>query len=91
MGVFVCDKCECVENTALGLYWSKDYTDLFPEPYVKGTALCSECAPTHYYDGEKTDFGVWHGQFPKLKWDGKRKVMNREANPIEPGQSNRTP
>jgi hypothetical protein len=27
MGIFVCDKCNCIENTALGLYWTKNYTE----------------------------------------------------------------
>ena len=36
MGVFVCDSCGCLENTACSLYWSKQRG----EP-----ALCSECDP----------------------------------------------
>ena len=32
MGLFVCSKCEAVENTALGTYWSQHTNP-----------LCSEC------------------------------------------------
>ena len=36
MGVFVCDSCGCLENTALSNYWIRN----------KGTpALCSACDP----------------------------------------------
>ena len=31
MSLFVCEKCECIENTALGHYWGQD------------KKLCSEC------------------------------------------------
>lgn len=30
--------------------------------------LCSEC-----------DNGKWHNRFPKRKWDGKTKVINRKS------------
>lgn len=83
MGIFVCDKCECVDNTACGLYWTKDMKNMFPEPYVLGTALCTECAPTHFTDGSASGYGVWHGHFSKVKWDGKREVMNREVSNVK--------
>jgi len=34
MGLFICEKCFCVENTATGSYWTKN---------ALGQALCSEC------------------------------------------------
>lgn len=43
MPLFVCDKCGCVDNTALGRYWSKDM-DIWGEDN-RGLALCTECAP----------------------------------------------
>ena len=69
MGLFKCAKCECIENTALGLYWMKNRTDCFlwneeNEKYA-GKQLCSECAPEHYSDGKLTGMGEWHGKFPK--------------------------
>lgn len=81
MPLFVCDKCGCVENTALGRYWTKDWEDMWDEDN-EGLALCSECAPTKFKDGTSTstewcEYGKWHGKFPKVKWDGKTKVINR--------------
>jgi hypothetical protein len=54
MPLFICDKCHCIENTALGRYWSKD----LPSASEKGKALCSECSK-----------GKWHSRFPKEKFD----------------------
>lgn len=70
MPCFICSKCECVENTALGHWWSRggDH-DLFiwPEGMEQyyGKGLCSECAPIQYNDGSLSRFGTWHGKFPK--------------------------
>lgn len=70
MGLFKCAKCECIENTALGFYWTR----MRPEGFdwdesnkdFKGMPLCSECAPKTYSDThKKTGYGVWHGKFPK--------------------------
>lgn len=36
MSLFVCDGCGCVENTALGKYWTRKIDG-------DGRALCSEC------------------------------------------------
>ncbi|KIL42098.1 hypothetical protein SD70_02640 [Gordoniibacillus kamchatkensis] len=78
MGLFVCDNCGCVENTALGHYWAKNIV-AFPT-YPHGTALCTECMPDKYADGRPNpEGGKWHGKFPKVKWDGKREVLNRTA------------
>jgi hypothetical protein len=83
MSLFVCDKCGCVDNTALGRYWSKDDPLLWGEDNL-GLALCTECAPTKYANGEPVnprlmaDFGKWHNEFPKQKWDGKIEVINRK-------------
>lgn len=79
MPLFVCDKCGCVDNTALGRYWSKDM-ECWDESN-RGLALCTECAPTHYKDGKPTNrgYGEWHDEFPKVKWNGKMEVINREV------------
>jgi hypothetical protein len=63
MPLFACEQCGCVENTALSPFWIKDDED-WPED-VRGKALCSECAPTHYLDGSETGYGKWHGEFEK--------------------------
>lgn len=67
MPLFVCEVCECVENTALGHYWSRDH-DYFGNPDLVGKALCSECSPATFKDGRpNTEGGRWHGKFPKRK------------------------
>ena len=79
MGLFICSKCECVENTALGWWWSKDFIRLvLPEDmkqYEKGHGLCSECLPleTEFEDGTRLatidNIGKWHEKFPKQHID----------------------
>lgn len=65
MSLFVCDKCGCIENTALGWYWGAFMKDLTTKE-TYGKVFCSECAPLEFPDGEKTRFdGKWHGKFPK--------------------------
>lgn len=72
MGLFVCAKCNCVENTALGWWWSRNSLRLVLPPDMKdfesGKGLCSECLP----EGAKFDDGLdvggrgkWHGKFKK--------------------------
>ena len=64
MPLFICDKCGCIENTALGHFWSKDYGYFGEE--LRGKALCSECMPTTYSDGSTArKGGAWHGKFEK--------------------------
>ena len=72
MGLFVCAKCKCVENTALGWWWSKDSIKLIlpndMKEYEIGKGLCSECLPKSatFFDGSKLGAkGKWHGKFPK--------------------------
>lgn len=76
MAIFVCDECGTMENTALGHYWGRGLED-FQIPEKKGKALCSACAPHLWKDGSSTKWGAWHGKFNQVKWDGKRKVINR--------------
>lgn len=84
MPLFVCDKCGCIENTALGRYWSKDMQDLWEQDNL-GMALCSECAPKTYRSGMPTRFtGKWHNNFPKKQWDGKIQVVNRKREKMIP-------
>lgn len=68
MSLYMCEKCGCVENTALGFYWSRDQP-MWPED-VRGKALCSECGPTTFSNGDPTDLGVWHGRFEKRSAKG---------------------
>jgi len=62
MSAFRCEKCGCMENTAVSNYISRKY------PYSEtGDALpslpllCSECDPA---------IGKWHGRFPKQSAKG---------------------
>ena len=66
MGLFICDKCGCIENTSSGRYWTKDSVSMWADDDL-GKALCSECAPTVYKSGGKTGKfnGKWHGRFDK--------------------------
>lgn len=66
MPLFICDKCECIENTALGRYWARDMKDCWKDGEA-GKALCSECAPKEFRDGTPTRWGKWHGRFEKRK------------------------
>jgi len=54
MGLYMCEECGCVENTALGNFWIKSLTK-------DKKALCTECDPS---------VGRWHGRFPKRPADG---------------------
>lgn len=76
MGVFVCDECNCVENTALGHYWARSRLT-FKDSSKNGKALCSECTPAEFSDGSSTRKGKWHNKFPKKQWDGIREMDNR--------------
>lgn len=79
MSLFVCDSCDCVENTALAGYrgyhgrnipLTAEEVDGHPEwaDLGDGKARCSGCNP---------ELGRWHDRFPKLKHDGSRRVVNR--------------
>lgn len=63
MPVFACEKCKCMENTALSPYASRNMS-IWPESH-RGKMLCSECASPVYASGEPSEYGVWHGRFEK--------------------------
>ena len=58
MPIFQCQKCGCVENTALSGYWLRDMKVMRAKRegqiVEKGPALCTACDP---------EIGEWHGQF----------------------------
>lgn len=64
MPLFCCGKCQCIENTALSNYWTRNDPKIWPAEFV-GKALCSECGPPVYLDGTKSEYGVWHNRFKK--------------------------
>jgi hypothetical protein len=69
MPLYRCEKCGCVENTALGNYWSRNIKSIWPDEFL-GKALCSECSPQVFRDGTRSDLGEWHDEFPKRSADG---------------------
>lgn len=54
MGLFICEECSCVENTALSRYWMRNVAI----QSLRGRTLCSKCDP---------EIGKWHGRFPRTK------------------------
>jgi len=76
VSLFVCEECGCVENTALGHWWSRNET-VWPEEYRR--ALCSEHGPPTYPSGQSTKFGEWHGRFPQEMAETGDKVNNPEV------------
>jgi hypothetical protein len=68
MALFICENCGCIENTALGFYWGREFVK-FKDESMDGKALCSECAPSHFADGTRAGRCVWHGRFEKVKFD----------------------
>lgn len=70
MPLFICDKCDCIENTSSGYYWTRG-TGKFNLP-EDNQALCSLCAPSVDKNGKATRWGSWHG-------DWERRVMTEEA------------
>jgi hypothetical protein len=68
MGLFVCENCKVIENTALGHYWARKFLK-FKDSKMNGKALCSECTPVEFYDGSRAGIGKWHGKFRKEFFD----------------------
>ncbi|HBT4785507.1 TPA: hypothetical protein MB364_000807 [Klebsiella variicola subsp. variicola] len=69
MSLFQCENCGCCENTALSSQGFRGFFEqLFDWRYAperEGMQLCSACGPTHYRDGQPTQFGRWHDVFPR--------------------------
>jgi hypothetical protein len=67
MPLFVCEKCGCVENTALSMCsWG--------EMCERKPMLCSECCPKQ---------GKWHGKFEKSKPKEGERYINRQETYVE--------
>ena len=62
MPIYICDKCGCIENTALSMC---SWFYLFD----KKPMLCSKCCPKQK---------KWHGAFKRVKWDGKERLMKNK-------------
>ncbi len=79
MPLFVCENCLCIENTALGHFWSRRWLK-FKDSKFDGKALCSECTPTEFKDGSPSGTGKWHGKFPKTKFDKNLDIFSNYMN-----------
>ena len=71
MSLFQCEVCGCCENTALASQGFKKmlFMNIFSWAYAperEGLELCSACGPTNYRSGEPTEYGKWHGEFPRV-------------------------
>lgn len=73
MGLFICKKCGCIENTAVSSYWTV-MNNIFPIEYdeslieYKNEPLCSECGKLVFDENGNNPRmipGKWHGRFPK--------------------------
>ena len=90
MSLFQCQRCGCVENTALsgqGMSWP----DLFNWDGIeerRSLKLCSACGPTKYKDNAPTKFGTWHGRFARtyLPMGMFRTAQNGNLEHIETGE-----
>lgn len=97
MSLFQCEKCGCVENTALS---SQGFNGFFEKlydwsyaPERKGMKLCSACGPVKYSDGEDTEYGGWHNVFPRVYLPVGKFKTNREGNleHVETGETDYQP
>lgn len=84
MSLFQCENCGCCENTALS---SQGFNGFFERlydwsyaPARKGMKLCSACGPTHYRNGEQTEYGKWHRVFPRVFLPKGKFKTNRVGN-----------
>lgn len=70
MSLFQCENCGCCENTALSSQGFKgpfaDFFDWSYAPERRGKLLCSACGPVMFASGEATEYGQWHGRFPRV-------------------------
>lgn len=80
MSLYQCEKCGCIENTALGWYHCRhtDWCKVSAED--KGKALCSECGPKEHSDGTPTEYGKWHGRFEKKVYPLDTLYTDKEGN-----------
>ena len=70
MSLFQCQRCGCVENTALSRQGCNGYAERFFDwtgrELSKGLKLCSACAPDKMVDGAASKLGTWHGEFKRV-------------------------
>lgn len=95
MSTFICEKCGCIDNSALdNNYWtaycnklrlSKDeeVEKSYDDEYFDTHVCCSECcAGVKFYDGSGVLSKGWHGKFEKEHWSvcgTKEEILAMEA------------
>ena len=59
MPLYVCAKCQCVENTATGGYWGQKYMNKISKP------ICSECdtGEWHNHFKQRKHDGIYNDNF----------------------------
>jgi len=83
MSLFQCEKCGCVENTALACQGFKNIAECFDWTGIEedeGKLLCSACGPTKKRHGSKSEFGEWHGRFDRIYLPLGEFKTNRQGN-----------
>lgn len=83
MSLFQCGHCGCCENTALTGVGTEHCAEWYNWEGIEereGKKLCSACAPTKYEDGTKTQYGKWHGEFPRVFLPKGKFKTNRVGN-----------
>jgi len=66
--LFVCDLCNCVDDTAYGYYPLYTQRIHFIDSIMNDKNLCKVCAPKYTEDLEETKYGIWHNRFPRKSW-----------------------
>ena len=83
MSLYQCEVCGCCENTALAMQGFKGIEDGFDYTGIedrKGKLLCSECGPAKDDDDDRSGFGKWHGEFPKVLLPPGKFKTNKDGN-----------
>lgn len=95
MGLFQCENCGCVENTALSAQGFKYHSvqECFDWGGIesrRGKLICSACGPVRYRSGKASEFGVWHGVFDRTFLPLGQFKTNNQGNleHIETGSTN---
>ena len=91
MSLYQCEKCGCIENTALGWYHCRNRMETNLPPELVGKKLCSVCGPTKLKSGEPIGrTGEWHGKFER-RFFKKDSLCTNEEGCLSHKDSQKTP
>ena len=73
MPLFICNKCGCIDNTAMdNTYWLIQMYEpeekLYSDEWYNTHPVCTECNNLTSSDGSVIGTGKWHGKFEKKHW-----------------------